>query len=629
METRANYIAIGLFMIAVISSGFFFMYWLAKSGSGTETRQVVVVFPAPVTGLVKGSQVLFNGIKIGDVTELALVPDHPESVQALVTVNPLAPIKKDTRVEVGYQGLTGVAFVHFIGGTADSASLFDEKLPRVVAKESDFQNLIDGAKAVLKNANSAMTTVKKVIDENGPAITRAIENVEGFSQALANNANGVDTFLADVSAAAKSFSSLSAKIEALSTRADELLAAIDTGSIKGTVEDVRKFAEKLAEASDGVDTVVADARKAVSDISKFASNLNGSMAKVDKIIEGVDSEKIARVVTNVDDITNRFAARGDDIENLIKSARETADYLSSISKGVSGRTEDIQKIISQVRDAAEKLTSTLSSAEKVVAGIDSTKVSRTVTNLDDVAARVASKGPQIESFIDEANSAAASINKFSEAIAARSDEIRAIIDDVKAASGKLDATMVGADKLIAAIDPQKVSRTVKSIDELANRLAGRGEDLEAIVVDTRATMDSAKKVAGDIEARRKDINQVITDTTELAQRLNAAAVRVESIIGRVDSFVGEGSDAAGLLTEATAAARSVRRVSESFESRADTIAGGLARFSNRGLREVENMVAQWRRTAIQLERAIQKIERDPQQFLFGTSGVRDYTPRRR
>ncbi len=738
METRANYIAIGLFMISVIACGFFFIYWLARTTDGPVTRDIVVVFPSPVNGLVKGSQVLFNGIRVGEVTTLELVDDHPEQVKALVSVDATKPFKKDTRVEVGYQGLTGVAFVQFIGGTLDAGTLFDVERPEVVASQSDFQNLIEGAKSVLKTANAALTDIRDLVKKNGPSVDNTIANVQQFSQSLADNAEGVDTFLSDVSEAAKSFNDLSKRAQALAERADKLLAAVDTDAVKGTVEDVRTFAGSLADAAKSVDGVIADAKKAAGDISKFAENLNGSLEAVNKIIAGVDSEQIARVVDNVDDVTGRFAARGEDLEAFIKSARETADNLKSISGSIAERTEDVQKIITDVQKAAESVNATLAAAQdvigavkpesvsktvanvedvttriagkgdeietfidnagsaadninkvsetvaargkeidkiitdadaaagninavsetlaarsediqaiiadvrsasktldetlaradKVIAAIEPEAVSRTVANVDDVAGRIAGKGEAIESVIDNANSASGNIDKISEAIAARSDEIQGIIDDVRSAATKMEETLSGADKLIASIDTEQVASTVKNVEGLTKRLADRGDDFDAIVTDTRAAMGDVRAVTGDIEKRRKDINQVITDTQELAGRLNAASVRVERILGRVDDLIGDGTDAAGLITEATAAARSIRKVAVSFEKRSETIAGGLARFSGRGLREVEAMVMQWRRAAQQLERAIQKVERNPQQFLFGNGGVRAYNPRR-
>ena len=77
METKANTALIGAFTLIVLALGFVFVYWLAR-GAGEDTdAHLTVIFEDPVTGLSVGSQVVFNGIKIGDVKTLDLDPAKP------------------------------------------------------------------------------------------------------------------------------------------------------------------------------------------------------------------------------------------------------------------------------------------------------------------------------------------------------------------------------------------------------------------------------------------------------------------------------------------------------------------------------------------------------------------------
>ena len=67
METRANYILVGLVTMAVLLASFGFVYWIARFGDKTDIVPLEIRIPGSVTGLTVGSQVLFNGIKVGDV----------------------------------------------------------------------------------------------------------------------------------------------------------------------------------------------------------------------------------------------------------------------------------------------------------------------------------------------------------------------------------------------------------------------------------------------------------------------------------------------------------------------------------------------------------------------------------
>ena len=80
METRARYALIGLFMFAVILASFGFVYWLENKGGFGERKTYLIQFESSVSGLLVGSAVLFNGIRVGDVTNVALNPDGKAGV---------------------------------------------------------------------------------------------------------------------------------------------------------------------------------------------------------------------------------------------------------------------------------------------------------------------------------------------------------------------------------------------------------------------------------------------------------------------------------------------------------------------------------------------------------------------
>ena len=83
METRANYIVTGAFTLAVIAGVFGFIYWLQNGAGGGGERAVYrVVFAGSVSGLRPGAAVLFNGMRVGEVTKLALDPHDPRRVVA-------------------------------------------------------------------------------------------------------------------------------------------------------------------------------------------------------------------------------------------------------------------------------------------------------------------------------------------------------------------------------------------------------------------------------------------------------------------------------------------------------------------------------------------------------------------
>ena len=103
METRARYALIGLFMLAVIAASFAFVYWLENKGGFAERETYQIKFQGSVSGLI--SAVLFNGIRVGEVTDLGLYADAPQDVVATIAVARGTPIRADTAVNIETQGL--------------------------------------------------------------------------------------------------------------------------------------------------------------------------------------------------------------------------------------------------------------------------------------------------------------------------------------------------------------------------------------------------------------------------------------------------------------------------------------------------------------------------------------------
>ena len=127
METKANYTLIGVFTLAVIVGAFGFVWWFQSVGISGARAYYRVVFDGSVSGLSAGGPVLFNGIRVGEVTGLDLDPQHPERVVANIAIRQSVPVHKDTQVGMQFQGLTGIASLSLKGGTAGSPVLSGTK----------------------------------------------------------------------------------------------------------------------------------------------------------------------------------------------------------------------------------------------------------------------------------------------------------------------------------------------------------------------------------------------------------------------------------------------------------------------------------------------------------------------
>ena len=186
METRARYILIGGFTLAFILGLFAFVYWLQNTaGLGQVTYRVR--FEQPVSGLAAGSSVLFNGMRVGTVTELQLDPQDPKRLTATIAVNAATPIRADTQVDITHQGLTGAPTIALKGGAADAPQLTaqNQQPPELVAGAGIGQNITESVQATLNKIDG-------IIDENAKPLHTAVTGISEFADMLGRNSKRVE-----------------------------------------------------------------------------------------------------------------------------------------------------------------------------------------------------------------------------------------------------------------------------------------------------------------------------------------------------------------------------------------------------------------------------------------------------
>jgi phospholipid/cholesterol/gamma-HCH transport system substrate-binding protein len=190
METRAPYAMIGLFVIAIIGAVFGFVYWLHNTGGLGEQTVYRVRFENTVSGLLTGAAVLFNGIRVGEVTGLQLDPDDPRQVTATITVASGTPVRADTQTGLEFQGLTGVPVISLRGGAAGAARLASSQgePPTLIADPTAGQSMTEAARQALRRIDA-------VLADNSDSLKSSIANLNTFTGALARNSDRVDGIL--------------------------------------------------------------------------------------------------------------------------------------------------------------------------------------------------------------------------------------------------------------------------------------------------------------------------------------------------------------------------------------------------------------------------------------------------
>lgn len=214
METKANYLMIGGFVLGVLAFAFIFIFWISNFAGGGA--RYLIVFESSVAGLTSGSSVGFNGIKVGEVQSFALDPDDGRKVQVLISVNDGTPVRENSRASIQSLGLTGGSGIQITPGTPDSPLLVataEDPIPTIQADRSAGQGLFDAAPAALNNANVFIERLDDLVAANEKAITTTLGNLQQFTTMLNEKNAEIGQMIDDVSQGAQSFKSLSSKLE--------------------------------------------------------------------------------------------------------------------------------------------------------------------------------------------------------------------------------------------------------------------------------------------------------------------------------------------------------------------------------------------------------------------------------
>lgn len=257
METRASYVVVGSFVLALTAAAFGVVLFLTRTTFEDTPKNYMTYFTGSVTGLQAGSAVRYRGVPVGTVTDIRIDPKDVEQVRVVMEIVRNTPIKTDTVATLGLQGLTGVAYIELSGGTRESKSLApigDAKIAVIKSERSNIEQVLAKAPELLERAVAITERLALILDDrNLQSISDTLTNISTLTGTLANSSGEIGQVLAD---SQKTFAAL--------REASENVAKL-TGGLN----------EKIGPIADNAAIVMVDVRKAINGFNKVAVQLEG------------------------------------------------------------------------------------------------------------------------------------------------------------------------------------------------------------------------------------------------------------------------------------------------------------------------------------------------------------------
>jgi phospholipid/cholesterol/gamma-HCH transport system substrate-binding protein len=348
METRANYVLIGLFSILSVIAAAIFTLWIANAGLNKQTSQYDVVFEGPVRGLEVGGEVRFNGIKVGEVIDLSLSPENPKDVIARIDVLTTTPISVTSVAELEPAGLTGTAYVQISAGQEGSARLqarLGQGPPKISSRRGQLDRLFGESEDVISTTLTAVTQINKLLsDENMRNFSATLANIQSLSAQLSGPNSAITAFRdASVEAAALGRTTRGS-VELLTNRT---VAAADTYDALG--RSLLASTQVLAQDSQ---SLIASSNLLVAGLNEDANSISGgaelTLAKTIETLEAAEASmaefnKTAKALTAA---SNQFS------QVAVTANRATDSIDRFFVMGTEQTLPDLSRASQEVRNTA-------------------------------------------------------------------------------------------------------------------------------------------------------------------------------------------------------------------------------------------------------------------------------------
>ena len=309
METRASYILVGSFVLALLAGLFVFTVWIAKVQL-EETRQpYYIYFTGSVTGLQEGSPVRYRGIPVGTVTDIRLDPNDVSRVRVTIEVQEGTPIKTDSIASLEVQGITGGAYVQISGGTELSELLrtaHDSGIPVIPSRPSTLTVFVDAAPQLL---NRTLELTNRVADlltpQNQAAFADILSNTRDLTAELAKASQGLSATMEQANRALQGFETLGPQLGLTMEQAQRTLSSFE-GNAKTVTRDFHDLAASLEKTSNQLNAMVAENRESVRDFT--SSGLYEATLLITQLRDL--SGQLSRVVTRLENDPSNFLFGG-------------------------------------------------------------------------------------------------------------------------------------------------------------------------------------------------------------------------------------------------------------------------------------------------------------------------------
>jgi phospholipid/cholesterol/gamma-HCH transport system substrate-binding protein len=288
MENRSHALMTGVFTIALLVAAVLVGIWLNRDSSETVPFEIVTTQSIP--GLNPQATVRYRGLEVGRVDDIIFDPRVTGQILIKLSVDTSTPVTTTTFASLGYQGVTGIAFLQLDDDRTGSPLL--KSAPGRIARLPLRPGLLDQIEkrglAILERTERITESLDRLMSpENQQTIVGAFDNISKAAAAygeipkrlgptidklpaLANKldqtASAVNTLATSANGMVHNYDALATTLQAPDGPVNRLNAAI--GSLQGVTSNLEmQTLPHLTEMTD-------EARASLRAVKRTANSLS-------------------------------------------------------------------------------------------------------------------------------------------------------------------------------------------------------------------------------------------------------------------------------------------------------------------------------------------------------------------
>lgn len=296
MESRSYALFTGLFVIGLVAAIIAWASWLAQEPRERKVYRVVAT--TPVSGLKPQAQVRYRGMSVGRVTAIGLDPADRHKVLIDVEVNSDLPVTRGTYAQLGMEGITGIAYVHLLDDSQDTAPppKGASGLAELPLKPSFLDTVSDNAEGAVRDARELMAAVNAILTPQ--------------------NRERIGATLASLEKVASNLETATAKLPQTIARADAWLGPENLRLARDSLERVNETARTLPQIAGESERLVGDLRQLASEVGELAAQareLVGEIGQLSQNIKGDTLPQVGAFAESADRSARRIGSLADDL----------------------------------------------------------------------------------------------------------------------------------------------------------------------------------------------------------------------------------------------------------------------------------------------------------------------------